>query len=188
MDESELRNVAAENLSALRVMSGRTQLELANEINYSDKSVSKWERGESVPDVYVLRRLADIYGVSVDYLITPHKKIKLKKALSYKTIMLISAFGIAALALLLFIIFWILGNPYWQIFVYAMPVCFITLLCLNSVFRMGRQNMPLVGLLLFSIIATVYTVFLSRNWWQIFLLLIPGEILVFLCFRLFKKK
>ena len=49
-----------------------TQLELAEMLNYSDKAVSKWERGESVPDVITLKKIADLFGVTVDYIITEH--------------------------------------------------------------------------------------------------------------------
>ncbi len=65
MSEQELRQVLARNLSAIRRQCGMTQSELAECINYSDKSISKWERGEGLPDLYILTRLADIYGVRV---------------------------------------------------------------------------------------------------------------------------
>ena len=57
----EIKNVVAENLKALRTTAGLTQGELAEQLNYSDKAVSKWERGESIPDVQVLKQLADMY-------------------------------------------------------------------------------------------------------------------------------
>ena len=49
-----------------------TQLELAEKINYSDKAVSKWERGESIPDVTVLMTIASLFGVTLDFLVTEH--------------------------------------------------------------------------------------------------------------------
>ena len=51
-----------------------TQLELGTVLNYSDKAVSKWERGEAIPDAYVLLQLSEIFGVSVDYLLKEHIK------------------------------------------------------------------------------------------------------------------
>ena len=50
-----------------------TQIELAEKINYSDKAVSKWERGESIPDVSVLLELSKLFGVSIDFLVTEHE-------------------------------------------------------------------------------------------------------------------
>lgn len=69
----QLRAIIAANVSRLRLERGLTQQELANQLNYSDKAVSKWERGESVPDISVLARIAAIFGVTVDYLITDHR-------------------------------------------------------------------------------------------------------------------
>ena len=66
----DLRKIIAENIVALRKSSSMTQIELAQRLDYSDKSVSKWERGESIPGVVVLKQIADIFGVTVDYLIT----------------------------------------------------------------------------------------------------------------------
>ena len=70
MEEFEFKKIVAENLVRERRESGLTQLDIAKKLNYSDKAVSKWERGEAVPDAYVLKQLATIYNVSVDELIT----------------------------------------------------------------------------------------------------------------------
>ena len=66
----DLKPIFANNLSALRKKKNWTQLELALRLNYSDKAVSKWERGESLPDVTILKQIADLFEVSVDYLLS----------------------------------------------------------------------------------------------------------------------
>ena len=66
----DLKSAFAKNVSDLRNINGMTQLELAEKLNYSDKAVSKWERGESIPDISVVMQIADIFGVSVDYLLS----------------------------------------------------------------------------------------------------------------------
>ena len=66
----DLREIIAKNICALRTEANMTQLGLAELLNYSDKAVSKWERGEALPDVLVLKAIADHFGVSVDYLLT----------------------------------------------------------------------------------------------------------------------
>ena len=66
------KKIVAENITMLRMSLNLTQAQLGEKLNYSDKSVSKWERGESIPDVFVLKEIADLGGVTVDYLITPH--------------------------------------------------------------------------------------------------------------------
>ena len=69
MDDATLRNQIGSNIAAYRKQAGLTQAGLAEKLNYSDKAVSKWERGESLPDVYILSQIADLYGVSVSALI-----------------------------------------------------------------------------------------------------------------------
>lgn len=71
----ELKDIIAHNLVKYRKNAGLTQQEIADKLNYSDKAVSKWERGEGMPDIAVLKSLADIYGITVnDFLIVPTEK------------------------------------------------------------------------------------------------------------------
>ena len=81
MNEETLRKIIAKNLSFYRKNAGLTQAELAEKINYSDKSVSKWERGEGLPDVYVLTLIAGLLGVTVNDLISEAEPVspKVKK-------------------------------------------------------------------------------------------------------------
>ena len=51
-----------------------TQAELGQRLNYSDKSISKWERGEAIPDAFVLTQMAELFGVTVDYLLCREDK------------------------------------------------------------------------------------------------------------------
>ena len=76
MFQEEFNKLVGENLAKYRKFNNYTQIALAEKINYSDKAVSKWEKGECLPDVYVLKQLADLYGVTVNDLITPNKKPK----------------------------------------------------------------------------------------------------------------
>ena len=63
---NDLKDVIAKNLTELRTHARLTQLQLAEMLNYSDKAVSKWERGDAIPDIRVLVRISEIYGVSLD--------------------------------------------------------------------------------------------------------------------------
>lgn len=188
-----LETVLASNIIELRTKAGMTQLELAEKLNYSDKSVSKWERAESTPDVFVLKNMADIFGVTVDYLITQHdpneKKSRLTGSglISRAIITWISMLGIWILALMIFIICWIAGSIRWLIFVYAIPVTLITLLVFHSIWEHGRFNFLIVAALIFSVILLIYLVFIDKNWWQLFLLVVPAEIEAALCFWLGRK-
>ena len=187
----ECRAVVAANLTRLRTAAGLTQSELGDKLNYSDKSVSKWERGDAVPDVFVMKQIADIYGVTVDYLLQPHDgnedaPLPVGEDADYSTTIIttVSILGIWTVALLIFVILWLTGSIVWQIFVYAIPISLITLLVLHSIWRGGRRNEYIVAALVLSLIATVYLSLLPSNPWQLFLLAIPAELVVFLSFRI----
>ena len=68
MTENDFRRLIADNLIYYRKRAGLTQAEVAAHINYSDKSISKWERGDGCPDVYVMTLLAEKYNVSINAL------------------------------------------------------------------------------------------------------------------------
>ena len=68
--------IIAENLSFYRKLHGLTQSELAEAIGYSNKSVSKWERGDGTPDILLLIMLSDIYGITVSELVGQTDKCK----------------------------------------------------------------------------------------------------------------
>ena len=53
-------------LAALRKANGMTQKTLAEKLNVSDKSVSRWERDECAPDLSLIPVIAEIYGVTSD--------------------------------------------------------------------------------------------------------------------------
>ena len=184
----DLKYTTASNIINLRQKAGMTQSELAALINYSDKSVSKWERAEAVPDAYVLKKMSEIFGVTVDYLLSPHDgwdqdPRQKKPAYSNQVIILLSVTGVWMLALILFISLWLLGNLVWIIFIYAILFSMLVLLVLNSVLEQGRHNYFIISALLLSVVASLYFSFLyfgKQNYWQLFLLLAPAWIVVYL--------
>ena len=190
----DLKVITASNIINLRTAKGMTQAELGELLNYSDKSVSKWERAEAVPDAYVLKNMSEIFGVSVDYLLSSHdsweRPESFKKAernFHSKVITVLVIFGIWTLAFFIYIIGWLLEANWWLLFVYAVPVSLITFLVLNSVWEQGKNNRHIIYALVASIFITVYITFRSYNPWQILLLLIPAELIVFLSFRIKKS-
>ena len=197
----ELKLIVASNLIRLRQAAGMTQAELGEKLNYSDKTVSKWERGESIPDAYVLLQLARIYGLTVDDLLRddsgwqdPVEKAKAEEkanapTFSSRVVTMVAIVGIWTMAVIMFVVCWIaLEQVLWLIFACAVPVSLITLLVLNSVWNKGRHNMIIIMLLVAAIITLIFLFFLQRNPWQLFLILIPAEILVVLCFHIRRRK
>ena len=191
----DLKYTTASNIINLRQKAGMTQSELAALINYSDKSVSKWERAEAVPDAYVLKKMSEIFGVTVDYLLSPHDgwdqdPRQKKPAYRNQVIILRSVTGVWMLALILFISLWLLGNLVWIIFIYAILFSMLVLLVLNSVLEQGRHNYFIISALLLSVVASLYFSFLyfgKQNYWQLYLLLAPAWLVVFLTSRLRKR-
>ena len=190
----DFKKVVADNIIKLRTSMNLTQAQLGEKLNYSDKSISKWERGESVPDVMVLKKIADMSGVTVDYIITPHSEDEELQQVQKKPhrdsrrfITLTVLTGIWALAVLVFVVLWLSGVFNWLVFVYAVPVSLITLLVLNSVWGDRTWNLYIVSGLVWGIICSIYLTAIQHNWWQLFLLGIPAQIIIIFAFSIRKR-
>ena len=70
MDDEKIKARIGSNIASFRKAAGLTQAGLAEKLNYSDKAISKWERGESVPDVLTLMQLGQLFGVTMDALVS----------------------------------------------------------------------------------------------------------------------
>lgn len=123
--EEKLRENFARNLTHYRKASGLTQTELAEKLNYSDKSVSKWERGDGLPDLTVTAQIAEIFGLTVNDLIADKPRRKLMNTHN-KIIITLLSMGIAWLvATVLFFLFEMtLPGVYnwWLLYIYAIPI------------------------------------------------------------------
>lgn len=191
----ELKVIFASNLIKLRTAAGFTQAELGEKLHYSDKSISKWERAEAIPDAFVLKTLASIFGVTVDYLLSAHdeweKPVTMRDAkeeYSRFFIVLCVIAGIWTVTVIQFVIFWMFGQVLWITFVAAVPLTLVTLLVFNSLWNRGKHNMYIVAGLVLCIITLIYLSLLEYNFWQLFLILVPAEALVFLSFHIRKRR
>lgn len=194
MQLSELKLVTAGNLIQLRTSRGMTQAELGAKLNYSDKTISKWERGEAIPDAYVLTQLAELFGVTVDSLLSPPEQWKPPqpehgKEYSYSidVIIAIAVIGVWTLALTAFVALWLVHLIRWKIFAAALPVSLLTYLVLICVFDRKKHLKFVVALFVLSLFVAVYLFFAHENPWQIFLVAILAEVLVFLSFRVRRR-
>lgn len=194
MQLSELKLVTAGNLIKLRTGRGLTQAELGAMLNYSDKTISKWERGEAIPDAYVLTQLAEIFGVTVDSLLSPPEKWhppvpeeKQEHSYSSGVITAIAVIGVWTLALTAFVALWLAHIICWQIFVVTLPVSLLTYLVLICNFGMTRHLKGVVAAFVLSLFVMIYLLFWNANPWQIFLVAILAEVIVFLSFRVRRR-
>ncbi len=188
----DLRLVIAKNISELRRAAEMTQFELAERLNYSDKAVSKWERGESVPDIAVLKNIADIFSVTVDYLLEeehakkrfdkPQNRIRLANR-GFITGMSVTLVWLVAL------LAFVTGDMFreqtlgyhWLVFLWAVPITFIVWLVLNSVWFNKRRNFLIISFLMWTSLAAIHISFLllaDINIRFIYLLGVPGQIIV----------
>lgn len=185
-ENKDLKIIFSENLINLRTEAKMTQLELGNAISYSDKAISKWERGEAIPDAYVLMDLAKIFGVTVDYLLHDHKgKVRAKK-INYASVIMLAIIAIYTVFAVPYItVLLTSGVHYWLFFVYATVISLIVLTVFNSVWGKTTLNMLIVSALVTSIIVMIYCIFLPwGNFWQILCLILPAILIVICCFRL----
>ena len=185
----ELKQIVAKNIAELRQASGFTQLELGNAISYSDKAVSKWERAEAIPDAYVLLKLAELFGVTVDYILHQHSepaRIKVKKKTNRAVVSAISIISIWMLFAIAYICASLGGYNYPVLFMYAAVVTLIVGVVFNSMWGKRSVNMILISALVCSIILTVYLIFLfaGYNFWQMLPLCLPAIGIVVCCFKL----
>ena len=188
----DIKNVVARNLSELRQKNNMTQLDLAEKLNYSDKTISKWERAESTPDIAVLVQIADFFGVTLDYLVSAEHTDKSptenksagvrynRKAIAYISesvawIVAVFAFIITTL---------VIGRMTFQFlyFVYALPIVFVVKLIFNSIWFNPRHNYLIVSLLMWSVLVAIHVTFLyfGVNTALLYLLGVAGEIVIIL--------
>lgn len=193
----ETRFALASNLIKLRTRAGLTQAQLGEKLNYSDKTISKWERAEALPDVLVIKQISELFHISIDDLLCAHVQWEKPKDHDWKdfrhnysvaAITMVTIAGIWTLAVLVFAIFWILGSLEWRVFAYAIPVSLITYLVFHSMWEGGKFNFYIISALVLSIIATIYIALIQYQLWQLFLVFIPAEMVIFLSFRIKKRQ
>lgn len=206
MDDEQVKARIGANIAYYRKQAGLTQAGLGEKLNYSDKAVSKWERGESIPDVLTLMQMASVFESTVDALLgdvnaLPDNPSTLERAMNQVSekalkrkankniILALTTTLVWFVALLAFVVLSTLDIPYsWLAFFYAVPVNAIVLLSLRSAWHDFRWNKALISAIVWGSLTSIYAsiwAFLGFNAWKIFLLGIPGQIAIFLWFRMF---
>ena len=197
----DLKFIIAKNIQKLRQEKGMTQLELAEKLNYSDKTVSKWERGESLPDIVVLKTIADLYDVTLDYLVEEvHDGKPVTKEMmdrNYRRNCYIitgtSIFIVALMATLIYVILAMVfpGTSYpWLCYAYAVPAALIVWLVFNSIWFNPRRNFMIVSLLVWSLLLALYLTFSMLGFyiWPILLVGIPAQMIIWMWSKIKNKK
>lgn len=198
MTVTDVKQAVAKNLTVLRQQNKMTQIELAEKLNYSDKAISKWERGESIPDVMVLKAIADLFGVTVDYLlqeehpdspaVSQDTSDRLKR--NHKVVTILSVLLVWLVATLVFVALdavWPTLVAKWLSFVYAVPITTIVWLVFNSMWFNKRRNYLIISLMMWTGLASIFLTTVAAGYimWKLFLLGVPGQfgIYAWSCFQ-----
>lgn len=166
LTEHQLRVNFANRLNDLRRGSGMTQLELAQKLNYSDKSVSKWERAEGVPDLYVVTQIADIFEVSVDDLLSDKP---FRRHFISRNKLLVTFLALSVPWLLATLTNWILGLVFedlslWRLYIYAIPVTAVVALIFTCIWWKKIWQFLSVSAIIWSVPTSIFISFnLPKN-------------------------
>ena len=198
-----LKHIIARNLTSLRKKSHLTQAELAEKVSYSDKSVSKWETGETTPSIEILKTLAVFYNVTVDDIINKDFNVEStfsikEQKISHLAIVLLSIFSVLLLAIALFTFFLmskniVLNKMCWLFFIYFIPCSSILAIIGCAVWGTKHKHAWIIiisSLLMWSIILSIYLslfVIGNINMWTLWIIGVPIEIMLILAFKIRKK-
>lgn len=187
-----LNLIIAKNICEYRKKCELTQSELANLLNFSDKSVSKWERGESIPDINVLMQMCKIFGITINDLTSEHKSYKLSSLLKRNKILIpiISAGLVWLVATIIFVSLLIFAPQVpkkWLCFIYAIPLSSIVLLIFSWIW--GKRWMRLIfeSLITWTSLLCI-CLSVQKNVWYLMLIGIPVQILAILWYFMRRKK
>lgn len=193
--EKSTSKVVGANLLKLRKHKKLTQLELAKLLNFSDKTISKWESGESLPNIDVLTQLTKFYEISMNDLVDPNFEpeknqtqkiddVKIKKVI-------VSLLFITILWLVLAVIFVYAkiyaGANLWTVFIWGVPISCVIAIVFNRFWGNSKVALYLISVLIWTFLAAVYLQFMDYSLWVIFILGVPAEVLTILWYGLRKQ-
>ena len=188
----DIRQNIGKNIVRLRNAAHMTQTEFAEQLNYTDKAVSKWERGESLPDVLVLKQIAELFHVTVDYLLSeehsepvPPAPVRQTKVRTHTLITFISIFLVSLIATFVFFVLAVAPVSLpgaWLSFIYAVPVSMIVWLVFNSVWFNQKRNFLILSRLMWSLLCAIHLTFVVAgiNVALIYILGVPGQMIILL--------
>lgn len=172
----ELEKIVATNITELRKSKQWTQLELAEKLNYSDKSISKWERGDGMPDLKTLCKMAELFSVSIDFFVTEGAAEQIKKYNAPKeekgyrlviSLLMIAGIWTAATAFFIYLMMYKNINA-WTLFIWAIPLSAAIMYRFSMKWGNKWVGLFCSSLFCWSLLAAFYLQFLSYNFWLLF--------------------
>lgn len=189
MNNNNIKMIIAKNICGLRKREKMTQADLAERLFYSDKAVSKWERGESLPDAEMLYEIACLFHVDVQYLFTEHEYLGLtveeqerlqKRENRYRLLFVFSiVFIIFTMSLSVMASFMeYLEISHLTIGLFFIPLIPAVFLIINLVFGRKRLNLVLISLIIWTLAEAIYIYFSKFNLTIVFAIALILEIAI----------
>jgi transcriptional regulator with XRE-family HTH domain len=172
----DIKEVISQNIATIRKKRKLTQVELSEKLNYSDKAISRWEKGESLPDIETLHKLSEILDVPVASFFEENafakQEFAKKKNLPNKIIVaLLSCLVVWIIATILYVYVYTYSDiKFWQAFIWAIPATTIILSYYNKIWGWPRISIFLHSATMWSLLTAMYCQFLNYNIWIMFLL------------------
>jgi len=194
--EKDISKIVSINLTRLRKKNKLTQLELATKFNFSDKTISKWESGESLPSIDVLYSLSEFYGLTLNDLTDPYleveepQKQKEDDSTGNKVTISLLAISLVWLVATLAYVYVKINTGYsqWMMFIWAIPASTILALMFNGIWGNRKIKFILLSVFLWSFITAVFLQMLYINLWPLFIVGVPAQFTIILWSRLKPKQ
>lgn len=193
----DVKPIIAKNLALFRKQSGLTQAELAEKLNYSDKAVSRWEHGDTLPDINVLCQLCEFYGIDMNTLISSDADIKeeepkdIKSSLKFR----ICIFGLAVavvwiVATIIFLYSGIIGEGdyFWMAFIWALPASCAALVLVSLKIKARVFKLVVNTVFIWTFLTAIFLHFVLNGYllWPVFLVGIPLQLITVITFLMRK--
>ncbi len=182
-----IKEIIANNLQTLRKNRKLTQSEVGEAVHYSDKAVSRWEKGESLPDIETLQKLAELFEVETGYLFKEHSSTPIipssskQQSINKIVCVALSVLIVWLTALLIFLYLNIYNDIVcWQIFIWAIPSSALVLTYFNRIWGSKKYSIYISSIFIWSFIAGIYCQFVRYNLWLIFFVGAPVQAVVVL--------
>ena len=172
-----------------------TQQQLADKLGYSPKAVSRWERGETLPDIEMLCKICDMYGVKFEYLLkeeqpAPAKNPNIivkdtKSKLSITAIAFLTVWIVASVGFMYSRVFAMPNS--WMLFIWALPASAVVLMICNH--KWGNRILGFCACSYFTwtLILALYLQLLEYNMWMLFITGVPVELILLISLTLKKE-
>ena len=190
---STIKENIANNIAELRKMNHMTQQDLAEKLNYTDKAISKWERGESTPDIESLSALAKMFNLTVDDLLNEtfdkeqtlrKEKIRLSKSISKIALGVLTIWLIGTVVFVYNVIRKNEPNGLWMSFIWPIPASSL-LVAVVAFLRKYRIVIPIASsITLWTGLMAIFLQILvmGGNIWIIFLVGVPLQAIIIITY------